>query len=128
MLSCAKINGRIGALHVNSLLRQSKIAATLAVLAAIVVAVFIASAVNAPPVKDVYSGNATLDKNGEVTVHLADDFDTRYTDVRYQVRGVKEAMPNLYTKEEEHDNRFGIAGGVPSADISWQITAARRGR
>jgi hypothetical protein len=34
---------------------------------------------------------------------------------------------NLYSKEEEHDNRFVIGGGAPHGEISWQVTATRHG-
>jgi hypothetical protein len=37
-----------------------------------------------------------------------------------------QAMPNLYIKEEEHDNQFVIAGGPPGGQVSWQITGIRR--
>jgi hypothetical protein len=93
---------------------------------ALLAALFARSALSAPPLKDVYTGVATLDKNGEAVIQLPADFDARYTDVRYQVQGFKDAMPALYISDEEHENHFGIAGGNANGEISWQITAERR--
>jgi hypothetical protein len=83
------------------------------------------SFVESPDVKNIYNGIATLDQDGEVTIVLPAYWDALNKDPRYQFFPLYEAMPNLYIKEEEHDNRFAIAGGVPGGKVSWQITGIR---
>jgi glycine rich protein len=83
------------------------------------------SFVESPDVKNIYNGIATLDKDGEVTIVLPTYWDALNKDPRYQFFPLYHAMPNLYIKEEEHDNRFAIAGGVPGGQVSWQITGIR---
>lgn len=83
------------------------------------------SFVESPDVKNIYDGIATLDENGEVEIVLPDYFDALNMSPRYQFFALDEAMPGLYVKEEEKDNRFVIAGGNPGGKISWQITGIR---
>jgi hypothetical protein len=84
------------------------------------------SFVESPDAKNIYDGIAKLDKNGEVRIFLPAYFDALNTDVRYQWLAMYQAMPNLYIKEEEHDNQFVIAGGPAGGQVSWQITGVRR--
>ncbi|MFA7309442.1 MAG: hypothetical protein WC050_00920 [Candidatus Paceibacterota bacterium] len=83
------------------------------------------SFVESPDAKNMYDGIATLDGNGEAVVGLPTYFDALNKDVRYQLKPIGASMPNLYVKEEEHDNRFSIGGGVPGGKVSWQITGIR---
>jgi len=83
------------------------------------------SFVESPDAKNIYDGIATLDENGDVTIQLPDYFDALNDDVRYQFFAINQAMPNLYIKQEEHDNQFAIGGGVPGGKVSWQITGVR---
>ncbi len=83
------------------------------------------SFVESPDVKNIYDGIAMLDKNGEVTIELPTYFEALNNNVRYQIKPIGAPMPNLYVKEEEHDNRFAVAGGAPGGKISWQITGIR---
>jgi hypothetical protein len=83
------------------------------------------SFVESPDVKNIYNGNATLDKNGEVVIELPEYWDALNRDPRYQFFALYQAMPNLYIKEEEHDNHFTIGGGAPGGQVSWQITGIR---
>jgi hypothetical protein len=78
-------------------------------------------------VKNLYDGLATLDQNGEAVIQLPLYFDALNTASRYQTKPIGAPMPNLYIKEEEHDNRFVTAGGAPFGEVSWQITATRHG-
>ena len=84
------------------------------------------SFVESPDAKNLYDGIATLDKNGEVVIQLPSYFDALNKDPRYQFFPHYQPMPNLYIKEEEHDNRFTIAGGAPHGEISWQVTGIRK--
>jgi hypothetical protein len=83
------------------------------------------SFVESPEAKNIYNGIATLDDNGEVTIHLPDYCDALNNKPRYQFFPLDEAMPDLHIKDEEHDNQFTIAGGKPGGTISWQITGVR---
>jgi hypothetical protein len=82
------------------------------------------SFVESPDAKNIYDGIATLDENGEVTIQLPEYFDALNTAPRYQFFAMYQAMPNLYTTEE-HDNQFGLKGGKPGGEVSWQITGIR---
>ena len=83
------------------------------------------SFVESPDVKNIYDGTATLDKSGEAVIALPVYFDALNNNVRYQIKPIGAPMPNLYIKEEEHDNRFAVGGGAPGGKISWQITGIR---
>ena len=83
------------------------------------------SFVESPDVKNFYDGIARLDKDGEVAIELPSYFDALNKDPRYQFFPHYQPMPNLYIKEEEHDNHFVIGGGAPGGEISWQVTATR---
>ncbi len=83
------------------------------------------SFVESPDMKNLYSGNTTLNEHGEVTVDLPLYYDALNKDARYQFFPLGEAMPNLHVKTEEGNNRFVIAGGTPGGRISWQITGIR---
>ena len=75
---------------------------------------------------NVYSGNVTLDAAGEAVVELPDWFEALNGDFRYQLTAVGAPAPNLYVARKVHGGRFGIAGGEPGMEVSWQITAVRR--
>ena len=83
------------------------------------------SFVESPDVKNLYDGIAKLDGDGEVVIVLPDYYDALNKDSRYQFFPLEEAMPGLYIKTEEKNNRFTIAGGTPGGKISWQITGIR---
>jgi len=83
------------------------------------------SFVESPDVMNIYDGVATLDASGQVVITLPDYFDALNDDVRYQFFPMGEAMPNLYISQEEKNNQFAIAGGVPGGEVSWQITGIR---
>ncbi|MFA7309443.1 MAG: hypothetical protein WC050_00925 [Candidatus Paceibacterota bacterium] len=83
------------------------------------------SFVESPDVKNIYDGIASLDGNGEAVIQLPDYFDALNGNVRYQFFPIDRSMPNLYIKEEEHDNKFTIGGGVANGRVSWQITGIR---
>lgn len=83
------------------------------------------SFVESPDAKNMYNGTAVLDEKGEVVILLPDYFDALNKDVQYQFFALDQAMPNLYIKEEEHDNQFTIGGGEAGGRVSWQVTGIR---
>jgi hypothetical protein len=78
-----------------------------------------------PPIKDLYDGIATLDKNGEATIELPMSVTTQHGSFTYQVRPIGSSMPNLFIKSELNNNRFVVAGGTPGGKISWQLVGTR---
>jgi hypothetical protein len=105
-------------------------------IVAIVVALVAASALfafsppkNSPqqiPIKDLYDGIATLDKNGEATIELPISVTTDHGSFTYQVRPIGSPMPKLFIKSELNNNRFVVAGGTPGGKISWQLIGTRK--
>ncbi len=86
------------------------------------------SFVESPDAKNIYDGIVILGSNGEATVELPSYFDALNGDVRYQFFAMDTAMPNLFIKIREANNRFTIAGGVSGGRVSWQITGIRHDR
>ena len=74
-----------------------------------------------------YSGTVKLGARGAARVSLPAWFDGLNTDVRYQLTAVGASMPGLYVSAKVSGNRFSIAGGVRGGEVSWQLTARRRG-
>lgn len=83
------------------------------------------SFVESPDVKNLYDGIATLDQSGAAKIQLSSYFDALNNNVRYQFFPLDVAMPNLYVKDEEHDNQFSLSGGVAGGRVSWQVTGIR---
>lgn len=83
------------------------------------------SFVESPDVKNIYNGIAELDAAGNATITLPDYFDALNSNVRYQFFPIDQAMPDLYIKSEEKNNRFEIGGGVSQGRVSWQVTGIR---
>ena len=75
--------------------------------------------------KNLYDGIATLDDKGESVIQLPVYFDALNKNPRYQFSPLFKAMPDLYIKEEEHDNHFTLGGGMPGGKVSWQVTGIR---
>lgn len=84
------------------------------------------SFVESPDVKNIYDGITVIDENGEATVTLPDYFDVLNRDFRYQIKGVTVAQPNLHLKKDVIDGKFIIAGGIPGAEVSWQVSGIRK--
>ncbi len=74
---------------------------------------------------NLYTGDATLDAQGEAVVHLPDWFEALNKDFRYQLTAIGAPGPNLYIAEKVNHNCFKIAGGAPEMEVSWQITGVR---
>jgi hypothetical protein len=73
-----------------------------------------------------YSGNATLDANGETTVQLPNWFEALNRDFRYQLTAIGAAATGLHIAQEIQNHSFGIAGGAAAMKVSWQVTAVRQ--
>jgi hypothetical protein len=86
------------------------------------------SSVESSEMIDIYTGNVTLDTNGEAWVKLPDWFEALNRDFRYQLTPIGRPGPGtlLYIAEEISGNQFKIAGGSPALKISWQVTAIRQ--
>jgi hypothetical protein len=84
------------------------------------------SFVESPDMMNVYNGNASLDGQGEAIVMLPGYFEALNRDFRYQLTAVGAPGPNLYISQKIRNNRFVIAGGMPGAEVSWQVTGVRQ--
>lgn len=74
---------------------------------------------------NVYSGNATLDENGEAWIELPEWVESVNHDFRYQLTCVGGSSA-VYIAKEVSSNRFKIAGDIPKMKISWQLTGVRK--
>ncbi len=83
------------------------------------------SFVESPDVKNIYNGIAEITENGEAVVKLPDYFEALNDNFRYQVKSIGAAQPQLHIKEGVLNNEFIIGGGVPGAEVSWQVTGIR---
>jgi hypothetical protein len=84
------------------------------------------SFVESPDMKNVYDGIATFDEHGVAAVDLPRFYSALNRDSRYQLTALGTPQPGLFIAQEVADNRFVIAGGVPGARVSWQITGIRQ--
>jgi hypothetical protein len=84
------------------------------------------SFVESPDMKNVYDGIAVLDKRGESWVILPDWFQALNSDFRYQLTSIGVPGRGLYIAQEVTGNKFKIAGGMPGARVSWQVTGIRQ--
>lgn len=84
------------------------------------------SFVESPDMMNIYSGVITLDVDGQAIVELPDYFESLNRDFRYQLTAMGAPMPNLYIASEISANQFAIAGGVPNAKVSWEVTGIRQ--
>ena len=83
------------------------------------------SFVESPDMMNVYNGNVVLDAAGTAVVELPDYFDALNTDFRYQLTPIGASAP-VYIARKVSGNKFGIAGGTPGLEVSWQVTGIRQ--
>ncbi|MBU8933176.1 MAG: hypothetical protein KOO62_04135 [candidate division Zixibacteria bacterium] len=83
------------------------------------------SDVSSPDMKNVYDGMVTIDDNGEAVVELPPYFESLNESFRYQLTCIGDYSP-VYIAEKISGNRFTIAGGKPSMEVSWQVTGIRK--
>jgi hypothetical protein len=74
--------------------------------------------------KNIYTGTATIDKNGEITIKFPDYFQTLNKEFRYQLTATSRTKVPLYLKQEMANNTL-IIGGEPGTQVSWQVTGVR---
>ncbi len=84
------------------------------------------SFVESPDMKNIYDGVALTDSRGMAIVTLPDWFEALNRDFRYQLTAICAPQPNLHIAREVDSNQFVIAGGVPGAKVSWQVTGIRK--
>jgi trimeric autotransporter adhesin len=84
------------------------------------------ASVESSEMMNIYSGNATLNGDGQATVVLPDWFRAMNGDFRYQLTSIGAPGTGLYISEEISGNQFKIAGGNPGGKVSWQVTAVRQ--
>jgi len=82
------------------------------------------SFVESPDMMNIYSGNATTDTNGYVTVILPNYFEAANKDFRYQLTTIG-TFAQAIIKEKVQNNKFVIQTNQPNVEVSWQITAVR---
>ena len=82
------------------------------------------SFVESPDMMNIYSGNATTDTNGFVTVTLPAYFEAANKDFRYQLTTIG-TFAQAIIKEKVAGNKFVIQTSTPNVEVSWQITAVR---
>jgi hypothetical protein len=58
-------------------------------------------------------------------VKLPEWFEAVNKDFRYSLTPIGASGQGLYIAEEVSNNRFKIAGGLPGAKVSWQVTGIR---
>ena len=83
------------------------------------------SFVESPDMMDIYNGVVTLDAKGQASVRLPGWFESLNGDFRYLLTAIAVPQPELYIAQEIRGNQFRIAGGKPSAKVSWQVTGVR---
>ena len=83
------------------------------------------ASVESSEMMNIYTGNATLNDNGEATVQLPVWFESVNSDFRYQLTAIGRPSPGLYVAQEISGNQFQIAGGTPGTKVSWQVTCVR---
>jgi hypothetical protein len=83
------------------------------------------AAIESSEVLNIYSGNVRLDATGAATVKLPEWFEALNKDFRYSLTPIGAPAQGLYIAEEVSNSRFKIAGGLPGAKVSWQVTGVR---
>ncbi|MCA9293266.1 MAG: hypothetical protein KDA20_05575 [Phycisphaerales bacterium] len=84
------------------------------------------SAVESPDMMNIYNGTAVLNAQGQARVAMPTYFEALNRDFQYQLTAIGASMPNLYVASEIQNGVFSIAGGVPGAKVSWQVTGVRQ--
>jgi hypothetical protein len=82
------------------------------------------ASIESSEVLNLYSGNVILDKRGRATVELPRWMEAENKDFRYQLTCIG-GFARIYVAKKIEGNRFGIAGGRPGMEVSWQITGVR---
>ncbi|UCG42631.1 MAG: hypothetical protein JSU73_12340 [candidate division WOR-3 bacterium] len=81
--------------------------------------------VESPEMRNVYEGEAVLDRSGQAEVRLPEYFSALNRRPRVQLTGV--GSHEVYVAEDVSGNRFAI-GGPAGAKVYWQVTGERKDR
>ncbi|MGW6915282.1 hypothetical protein ACWGB8_15910 [Kitasatospora sp. NPDC054939] len=84
------------------------------------------SFVESPERKNVYDGTVALDGAGAATVTLPAWFAALNGRLCYQLTALDREAPGLHVVRHEGGGSFEIRGGVPGAEVCWQVTGVRR--
>ena len=82
------------------------------------------SFVESPDMMNIYNGVVTLDSHGKALIKLPAYFESLNQDFRYQLTPLGSFAP-VYVARKIRNNSFGIAGGRPGMEVSWQVTGIR---
>jgi hypothetical protein len=74
---------------------------------------------------NLYTGNVSLDDNGEAVVTLPGWMAALNEDFRYQLTCIGGTAP-IYVAQEVSQGSFTIAGGGPGMKVSWQLVGLRK--
>jgi hypothetical protein len=74
---------------------------------------------------NIYTGNATTNVDGVVTVQLPDWFEGLNTDFRYQLTVIGVFAQAMVSREIEN-HQFQIRTNLANVKVSWQVTGVRR--
>jgi hypothetical protein len=84
------------------------------------------ASIESDEMKDIYDGVATVNESGLAVVALPSWFEALNGSFRYQLTSIGTPQPGLYVAREIHENQFTIAGGLPGAKVSWQVSGVRK--
>jgi len=82
------------------------------------------AAVQSDEMVNLYSGNVTVDANGDAVVTMPAWFQAFNKDFRYQLTCIGGFAP-VYVAQTIKNGQFRIAGGKPGMTVSWQVTGVR---
>jgi hypothetical protein len=82
------------------------------------------ASVESSEMMNIYSGNITLNGNGEASVMLPEWLQALNKDFRYQLTCIGDFAP-VFIAEKISENRFKIAGGKSGMEVSWQVSGIR---
>jgi hypothetical protein len=74
------------------------------------------------PKQTLYSGYATLNKNGDIRIVVPQDVLDANASFSYHVESTGASMPNLYVIPIQ-DGYFEIDGGAPKSQVLWELYA-----
>jgi hypothetical protein len=83
------------------------------------------TSVESSEMMNIYTGNATTNVDGVVTVQLPDWFEGLNTDFRYQLTVIGVFAQAMVSREIEN-HQFQIRTNLANVKVSWQVTGVRR--
>ena len=83
------------------------------------------AAIESNEVLNSYSGNATTNSSGKITVTLPEYFEAINKDFRYQLTVVGGSFAQAIISKEVNNNQFEIASNQPNIKVSWEVKGVR---